>query len=120
MEIEIDQETIYGKVYVVEGHGIGNFSFHFDQRGSYEDNSIYLSRRNEKFDNSDKDLPKKWTFDNEHYNPETRTFTGILNFGARTLKGANRLEYEIQFSENLKLIENGKCKIKSYHNDDFI
>ena len=42
-------------------------------------------------------------FDRENYNPDTRTFIAIKDFGARTFSDFNRVEFKVQFSKDLKL-----------------
>jgi hypothetical protein len=55
-------------------------------------------------------LPGKKLFDEPRWDPGTRTFTGVIDWGPKTLSGDSRWCYNMEFSADFKTIEGGSCR----------
>ena len=80
-------------------------SYHFEKDNSYISYAAAPSMW--QLDNG-KPVPEKKQFQNESYNQETRTFTGIVEWSPVPFNGYSKQEYEMVFSEDLLEIEGGK------------
>ena len=96
--------TIFGGVYV-QGNTVGLASYHFEEAGSY---ICYSSAPPFWRLDDGTPPPERKPFENSSYDPETRTFRGVVNWSPVAFHGDSRWVYRIVFSEDFMAIEGGE------------
>jgi len=102
-----ENASLFGLTYIQHGH-IGVASYHFVREGE-----AYISYKH---------APEQWRLDDgtspplqkpfidPHYNTETRTFTGQIEWAPMTFGGDARWEYTMIFSPDMNKIVDGMVK----------